>query len=396
MKFGETVPNGNLDSIASTKEKEAQIENKKQIAQMWSEMILGFNVAEIDFDKMDNKELKQWLTETLSKEIVKTRNEFGIKPDDSLLEKIKDSKNVEERAELEKEYILDCQNKMQAFVEEFKKREYHSTRWVTMPLLMSETKSFNCVGASMIGRDLLEKADIENYFGKPVGHVVNVGRLTNGDWWYVDFLNDRSQVKKMEPKIRKICGIDTLEINERAVIYKYIPLTDGSGAIDSILRNMDGLKYEAEDPDIPDDLPEKKAAKDYLERFNEYFSKIDFESLHGRLFPEMVRLLESDEIRDERKRVRKMQRIYSEIFPAIRKSYELSKWKSIVSEAKNNLGLVERFFYHDDNEALLSLSDDLQEVLKKYSEKMVDLKTHDEETYFVIVDSMISSIATSK
>lgn len=396
MKFKEAVPNGNLDSIANTKEKETQIENKKQIAQMWSEMILGTDVAEMDFDKMDDKELKQWFTETLSKEIVKTRNEFGIKPEDSLLEKIKDSKNVEEKAELQEEYILDCQNKMQAFIEEFRKREYHSTRWVTMPLLMSETKSFNCVGASMIGWNLLEKADIENYFGKPVGHVVNVAKLANGDWWYVDFLNDRSQVRKIEPQIKKICGIDTLEINERDIIYKYIPLADGNGAIDSILTNMDGLKYEAEDPDIPDDLPEKKIAKDYLVRFNEYFSEIDFESLRGRLFPEMVRLLESDEIGDERRRVRKMQRIYSEIFPAIKKSYELSKWKLIVSEAKNNLSLVERFFYHDDNEALLSLSDDLKEVLKKYSEKMADLKMHDEETYFVIVDSMISSIAATK
>jgi hypothetical protein len=396
MKFGETVPKGKLESVTVAKEKELRIENKKQIARMWSEMILGCDVAGTNFDKMEDTELKRWLAETLSEEIGKTRNEFGIKPEDPLLEKIKNSTNVEEKAELQKEYILDCQDKMQAFVEEFKKREYHSTRWVTMPLLMNEYKSFNCVGASMIGRDLLEKAGIESYFGKPTGHVVNIARLANGDWWYADFLNNRSQVRKIEPKIKKICGIDTLEINERDVIYKYVHLTDGSGAVDSILRNMDCLKYEADDPEIPDDLPEKKIAKEYLTRFDEYFSEIDFEGLHDRLFPEMVRLLDSDEIRDENKRVGKMQRIYGEIFPAIKKSYELSKWKSIIGEAKNNLGLVERFFYQDDNEALLSLSDDLKEVLKKYSEKMVDLKTQDEETYFVIVDSMISSIAASK
>lgn len=396
MKFGETVPGGNLESVTNAKEKELQIEKIKQIAQMWSEMILGCDVAKKDFDKMDNEEFKRWLTETLSEEIGKTRNKFGIKPEDSLLEKIKNSTNAEEKAELQKEYILDCQDKMQVFVEEFKKREYHSTRWVTMPLLMNEYKSFNCVGASMIGRDLLEKAGIESYFGKPAGHVVNIARLANGDWWYVDFLNNRSQVRKIEPKIKKICGIDILEINERDVIYKYVPLTDGSGAVDSILRNMDCLKYEADDPEIPDDLPEKKIAKDYLIRFDEYFSGIDFDGLHGRLFPEMVRLLDNDEIRGENKRVGKMQRIYGEIFPAIKKSYELSKWKSIIGEAQNNLDLVGRFFYHDDNEALLSLSDDLKEVLKKYSEKMADLKTQDEETYFIIVDSMISSIAASK
>ena len=47
-------------------------------------------------------------------------------------------------------------------------------------------------------RALLEKAGVKQYIAKAAGHVVNIAELTNGDLWFVDYMNGERVTKKIE------------------------------------------------------------------------------------------------------------------------------------------------------------------------------------------------------
>lgn len=335
-------------------------ERMEEIGQAWNEMVLGRKksgpvpTTQVDF--------KKWVSAGLHEESETLLKEWGLEPDQALIEKIKQAENPDEKAKLELDYISQSYDKIDAFVKEFKNdQERKFSRHSTMPLTMKRNKSFNCVGASLLGECVLSRAGIENYFGNPIGHVLNIARLSNGEWRYIDFLNGKNNFRKIEPSTKTQSGLQVLEIDDPAIDFRFIPLLEKDQVAATVINNLASLDYEATSDKVPDS-PDKTAAHKYHAEFKGWFAKINFEQLGDALFPEKQEIMETDEMKQERKKVAAFRKAKEEA-DEYSQQLGLLRLTHLYGEAKPYAKDVREFLLTGEQRYLHSLSEEIKYII---------------------------------
>lgn len=313
----ENLENRNLEKIEQV-ENELSLDEKQYLVDNWkAEVIDGsFDVEEIE--QINNRELRQNLNQSLMEDIKQLSEEWGIKLNKELPEE---------------EYIEEMRIQMNDLVKKIKR----DTHWVSWTKKMRENEGFNCVGATLIGINALKEKGIETYYGNPWGHVVNIARLLNGKWMYIDFRNN--VVREINPEEISLDGCRVLKINDEDIDYKLIPIYDNSMAVGSIIGNLSGLEAE---------------------RGNRRGQDI-YQNIKQKLFPEINEIEDTEEMQIEKERIESIQEAEREAKNYFRELSE-EKRREVLQEAINKEDLIRSLIL---GESLLEgYGDELQEFLK--------------------------------
>lgn len=368
-------------------------EQKRTLGKSWTEMAVDNTPVPENIEEMDNKDFKKWLFESTMKDVESFANELGLQADQSLIEKIQKTESLNEKSAIELEYIRSAHAQVDKIVQNFDHSGNKSTKWDSWPKRMRGTKEFNCVGATLLGINFLEKGGIKSYYGNPGGHVLNIARLSNGDWWYVDFRNGENSVIKIEPKETSIAGVPVLKINNPSIDYKLIPIYENSEAPCSILSNLSAMKRNVEDQNIPDENIEKKEAREYLEKHKSNFAKVDFSLFHQTLYSKFIEVEETKEMQEEIRRIDNIREFEKPIQDYI-KTLSKEQEKTVIEEIKSKKEAIGDLFYKDD-ESILHLhevSPKLKKILGLYLENLRKTKEKQPEIYQETVDKIIGGI----
>lgn len=371
--------------------KELTPEQKRTLGKSWTEMAVDSASVPGNIDKMDNKDLKKWLFESTMKDIECLANEWGLQIDKDLIEKIQKAENLDEKSALELECVRNMHAQVDEITQNFDKSGNKSAKWDSWPKRMRETKEFNCVGATLLGINLLEKGGVKSYYGNPGGHVINIAKLSNGEWWYVDFRNGKNNIIKIEPEETSLAGAQILKINHQSIDYRLIPIYENSEATCSILSNLSSLKRAAENQNIPDENIEKKEAKEYLEKYKSNFAKADFSLFHQTLYSKFIEVEETKEMQEEIRRIdniREFEKPIKDYIKTLSKEQEMA----IIEEIKGKKEAIGDLFYKDDESILRETSLELKKVLYLYLENLRKIKEKQPEIYRETIDKIVGGI----
>jgi len=202
---------------------------------------------------------------------------------------------------------------------------------------MRDDEGFNCVGATLLGINALKEKEIESYYGNPWGHVVNIAKLSNGKWMYVDFKNN--MVKEITPEEVTLGGCRMLKIDDENIDYKLIPIYDSSVAVGSIIGNLSGLEAE---------------------KGNEEGQDI-YQNIKQKLFPEIQKTEDMGEMKAEKERVESIQETEKEAKEYLRRLSGETREK-VLQETISKKELIRDSIL---NESLLGeFSNELHEFLR--------------------------------
>ena len=380
---------------ADVEQQELSLEQKKVLGKVWTEMVVDSGSVPENIGEMKQTEIKKWLFDSIMKDIEKFAGEFGLQVEARLVEKIQKAENLEEKSALELEYIKKVHAQVDEIVQKFDRSAGKSTKWDSWPERMRETKEFNCVGATLLGIYLLEKGGIKSQYGNPHGHVINIAKLSNDEWWYVDFRNGTQNIIKLEPEETTIAYVPVLKIKQPNINYRLIPIYDNSEAAGSVLGNLLSLKRKAEDQNTPDEDIEKKEAKEYLERYGQNFQEADFSLLHQSLYPKFIELDKTDEIQKEIARIDSM-RDFEKPVQNYTKRLTKEQKKALVEEIKTKKEDIENLFYKENESVLQDVSPELKNVLELFLESLRSVKEKQPEVYQEAIDKIIGRIRNLK
>ena len=366
-------------------------EQKKILGEVWAEMVVDNSDTPKNISSMTTEEIKKWLFESAMKDVESFTNELGLKNDQVLIEKIQKTENLGEKSALELKYIRNVHAQVDSLVHNFDRSENKSTKWDSWPKRMRETKEFNCVGATLLGINLLEKGGIKSYYGNPGGHVVNIAKLSNGEWWYVDFRNGKQNIIRIEPEETFLADVLVLKINHLSIDYKLIPIYENSEAACSILSNLASLKSAAENKNIPDENIENKEAKEYLEKYKSNFEKTDFSLFHKILYSKFITVRKTKEMQGEIRRINNM-REFEKPIQAYTKTLSKEQKEFIIEEIKSKKEFIGNLFYKDDQSVLQKSSPELKKILELYLENLRKTKENQPEIYKEAIDKIIGGI----
>ncbi len=366
-------------------------EQKKSLGEVWTEMVVDSESAPENIGKMTQAEIKQYLFDSIMQDIEKFSEELGLQIDAELVEKIQNTESLEEKSALELEYIKKAHAQVDEIVQGFDKSADKSTKWDSWPKRMRETKEFNCAGATLLGIYLLEKGGINSHYGNPHGHVLNIAKLSNGEWWYVDFRNGKQNIIKLEPEEITIADMPTLKINQPNIDYRLIPLYNNSEAAGSVLGNLSSLKRGAQDESVSDENIEKKEAKEHLKKYGQNFQKVDFSLLHQSLYPKFIELDKTDEMQKEIARIDSM-RDFEKPVQDFAKTLTKEQVEALAEETKIKKEDVENLFYKDDESVLQDVSPELKKVLELILESLRGVKEKQPEVYQEMINKIVGKV----
>ena len=373
------------------KRQEISPEQKKILGEVWTEMVVDNSDTPKNISVMTTEEIKKWLFESAMKDVESFTNELGLKNDQVLIEKIQKTENLGEKSALELKYIRNIHAQVDNIVHNFDESENKSTKWDSWPKRMRETKEFNCVGAALLGINFLEKGGIKSYYGNPAGHVINIAKLSNGEWWYVDFRNGKQNIIRIEPEETFLADVLVLKINHLSIDYKLIPIYENSEAACSILSNLASLKSAAENKNIPDENIENKEAKEYLEKYKSNFEKTDFSLFHKILYSKFITVRKTKEMQGEIRRINNM-REFEKPIQAYTKTLSKEQKEFIIEEIKSKKEFIGNLFYKDDQSVLQKSSPELKKILELYLENLRKTKENQPEIYKEAIDKIIGGI----
>jgi len=366
-------------------------EQKIGLSQSWTEMVVDDENIPKNIGWMNKGEIKKWLFESMMKDVAQLVEELGIKIDTELISKIQNAKDANEKSALELEYTRKVHGQVSEITSGFDKSPDKGTKWDSWPKRMRETKEFNCVGATLVGMHLLESAGIESYYGNPHGHVLNIVRLPNDEWWYVDFRNGKQRMIKINPEETMIEDVRVLRIKQPEIDYELIPIYDNSESAGSILGNLGSLKRNAEKPVDQDDSIDEREAREYFEKHKEGFQKVDFESLHKSLYPKFDELGATKEMQEEGARIRKITGL-SEPIQNYLKTLNKEQVINMSKEMKDKKEFIGEMLYRGDASVLQGFSPELGRVLELYLGGLEKLKEKEPEVYKETLDSLVGKI----
>jgi hypothetical protein len=365
-------------------------EQKKVLGEVWTQMIIDDGKLPENMSEMNQNEIKKWLFDSMMRDIEKFSAELGLQIDAELIERIQNTKNLEEKSAFELEYIQKILVQLNTIVQGFDRSGVKSTKWDSWPERMRETKEFNCVGATLLGICLLEKGGVKSKYGNPYGHVVNIVKLSNGEWWYVDFRNNKL-FKLENPRETTIAGVPTLIVKQPNLYYRIIPIYDNSEAAGSVLGNLSSLVHEAEDESIPDENIEKKEAREYLERYRKNFQNADFSLLLQLLYPKSIEFDKTEEMQEEKKWIDTLTDLEKPV-----QSYVMTltneRRQALFEEIRTQKVDIDRLFNMQDESVLQNVGVELRKLLELFLESLKSLKEKQPDIYQEATDKIVGRI----
>lgn len=380
-----------IESKINNEQLELNAEQKMALGEAWVGMIVDNNEVPISVAKMNQEELKQWFFTTMMLDVEKLTHEFGLETDTNLIEKIKTTEIPNEKATLEVEYIKKIHEQVDGVARTFDELGHKSTKWDSWPKKIREDKGFNCVGATLLGMVMLEKAGIKSYYGNPHGHVINIARLANDDWWYVDFRNGPQNVLKIEPEKLIVNDVKVLKIDVPAIDYKIIPIYENAESVGSILGNLAALKNEAENNDQYDDDEEKTEVIQYIKKYQKYFDQTDFSSFQQSLYPKFNEFHETEIMQKEAARINGLmdfEKPVQDYFNAL----STEQRKVLQEDFKVKKTYIKNLFLHDDDSVLSEASLELKRVLELFVNGLEKIKTKRPGVYQEVIKKIFQRL----
>ncbi len=382
-----------LEKFNNTERELNHFEQKKILEKIWSEMIISPRKSAKSIEKMTRPEIKHYLFKSVMEDIEIFSQELGIQIDIELIDKIQKEKNLEEKSALELTYIKQIHDQISNIIEKFDE-SIKSTKWDSWPKKMRESKQFNCVGATLLGIYFLEKANIKSFYGNPYGHAVNIVKLTNGKWYYVDFRNGKDNIIKLKhPKKIDIADTKILQINQVNIDYKLIPFYYNSAIIGSILKNLSVLKQEAKSKPNDNESTEVEEAKDFFKKYQDILEKINFSKLVQWLYPEITEIDETEEMKKEETRVKLIRNLEKSIRNYV-KTLNPQENRTLKKEMQTKRKDIENFL-NEGNKPIQNTSLNLNKLLQLILFNLKDAKEKQPELYQEAIDMFISKIENS-
>jgi len=223
---------------------------KNQLLQKWDIISCKERIPTKKYhqsETKDNKKLIAILYRLLIPVLDKTLKSLGIKFDQSLIDKIRNTVSVKEKASHQKKLI-------RFLVKQFKKFPLEDETF--LPTDIQKLKKFNCAGGSLLFARLLEKAKIKSYCGLAFRHSVNIAQLADGSFVYIctrvnlkgtlDYKNEggnklKCNVVSINNKIMvdKNTGVKYLMLKRKEIPYRLVLVLPQKEHIFSIIDNME-------------------------------------------------------------------------------------------------------------------------------------------------------------
>lgn len=365
-------------------------EEKSRLVDLWSQVALGTGEKPQDVAGMKNADMKQWIYASLMREVKELGKEWGFLPDTELIEAIAQESDPRKKANLQLRYITACNAQFKEFRAE--KSGSHDSRWDTMPLTMRENRDFNCVGASLLGHALFDEGGIENFFGSPVGHAVNVVRLGDGSFWYVDLRNDF--MHRMDPEMLEISKVKTAKMHYPANVYKYVPLYEAIEMPIFILGNLLALKEESEHEESIAESPREGSAKQVWKRFEGQFSKVQSDDFQEALYSEIGAASRSEIMQHERMRVEKLREIKNNFFKSIHAQCSQSQWEEGIGEIRDRAEVAEKYLLYGEGADGFGAA--AQHILTETRKKLEEEEGENSELFDEIMEYIVALIITKR
>jgi len=379
----------------SAEKREVAPEERSKVISAWNELVLGHAEQAPDKTLASDQELNEWLNNSLEREYERLVEELGFETDASRMEEISRENDPSRRAELELNYIREAVAAVQERVKNFDRSGTHSTKWDSWPAAIRETREFNCAGATGIGKTLLERAGVEQYLGKAAGHVVNVAKLSNGDWWFVDFMNGERVTKKIEPAERELAGQRALEFRDPDIDYRLVLLRPKNELASSVLGNMAHLKRTASEPGAGTPDIERLTAKKYMGEHAAQFASVDFQEVSDRLNEKEYEAYGTNDYEREEARVRKVHAL-SDVGRDYLNSLNKDRVTAIANEASADEKGLRDFFFGGDEAVLDRATPELAGFLKALRHGLEKVRETDRETYDDHVERLLVRLRSIK
>lgn len=369
----------------------------KDLAQVWSNLVLEKEAVPSDVDTFSDDELREWLYQSVQKEAGSLAQEWNLVPDEKLLNKLKTEDDPNKKAALELQYIQDCKQRFDKFKSQIKKSKDKSDKWDCWPARMKQRGQFNCSGATLLGTYLLERAGIKSEVGAPFEHAVNVAYLSNGDSYYVDFRNDKiADISQSE--VTEIAGTKTLKIKDEKIGYELLPVFPKEYNAAFLIGNFDALKEDSaskKKPKSADERASLREAKEYMALHKEQMNSVDFQAWLVKLYKTFYDVDKTEDMKQEAKRLKIMSHDeYAKRAENYLKSLSLTfeEEKALVGEIKRQIEGIKKLMYEDNKQVLLDVSETLKRFLEIYYQDMKKLKKENQELFRQKIEKFLSRI----
>ncbi|MCX6778970.1 MAG: hypothetical protein NTU97_01950 [Candidatus Magasanikbacteria bacterium] len=378
-----------------TEAKDLSQAEKEALVLVWQKLVLGQEGETVDLSTKSLEETRKWLQQSLMAEIKKLTTEWDVKQG---LDILKDSSlgSLADRQLLFIEYIKD---QFSIRTKKFAPATEKSSKFDSWPAMMQQNKQFNCVGGSLLGASFLEQAGIKFWQGSAVGHAINIAQLDDGRWLYVDFLN--GLVKEITPKIKEVRGQTMLEVDDGEVWYKNIHLLSADAVGVYVLGNLSALINEAQEEmgtATKEEEVDYFAAKEYFQANKDLLMKTSLHDLRAKLYPEVVKIGELDEIETERhikEATKKMDILISRDYNRLIKR-EGSDEK-LTEEVQKRISDILNWLNNFEGEFPQGVSELLGGFLKIVQDGLREIKKEQPETVFAeVLDNMAKRFSRIK
>jgi hypothetical protein len=367
VSSGENAAAENKESVL---EKELTLEEKKSLSQMWVDLVVDCEKVPADMENFSNAEIKAWMFQSMMHDARRLLLEWRLEPDEMKIKNIVMADNLEIKAQLEKEYVLQMHDKITQKAATFQESE-GSSRWSSWPKAMREQNLFNCVGAAVLGAEILESAGIETYYANPVGHVVNLVKLASGEWWYVDFRNGETQCKKIDPQEISITDVPVLKIDDPMIDYQLLPYGDNSEIIAFVLGNFLNMDNESDDDSIDEDNRDKIYAKEYIAKNkNKLMPTEQLGNVFEKMFTHIKHLRESEAMQSERIRIRNIHGVAGESAKDFLKSLTNQEEAEVLAELQEKFEMLQRLWRSGDESFYQTASENSIELVRRISRQI--------------------------
>lgn len=379
IKNGEAKDYSEAEKLIE-EEKSQEEFSKSELFHTWGNMVgVEFKISQESFEKLSNEEIKEQLYESLKTSIQKTIDGLGISIPDSLLNQLKSSEGMEK--------IKAQEQVLRTVVEQFSRIPFDT--WSYFPKEVQNTKKLNCSGSQLLIGYLLNKNNIKTFSGNPLGHAMNITRLDDGSFWYVD--------SRMGPGVHKIedaqletleGGIDVIRTHDENIKFETIPISPESDSVSSIISNSAVIKKDIEKLHIQERNERTQEDPDFshelaiYEENKESFEKLNFSNIGVNLFRKHYDFYDTPEAKNEGKKldiIDKYTRGANKEFMKLDSELQ----KSVKQELKTNKTAIAGYFNGETIDALESFKN-LSEPARNYIGMLVsmiqDLKNMGYET----------------
>ena len=378
----------------SDSEKDLSLEEKRQLSQMWVDLFVDCEKMPEHAENLSNAEMREWMFQSLMHDSKRLLAEWDLEPDEKLIGDIVREGDSDAKTKLEKDYILDMHKRFTAKIATFD-HSGKSAKWSSWPQEMRAQSLCNCVGASTLGIEILESAGITSYFGNPAGHIVNIARLSDGKWWYVDFLNGSTQCKEIEAQEIIINGVTALKVNDVAIDYQLIVYGDNQDMPAFIVNNIIGMDFEASDDAILDTNADKIFAKNYLAKNKTKIpSTDDAKIILKKLYPDIDKIQSTPEMEVERIRIRELYGVEGESAQAFMRSLTDGEEEVVKSELAQNSDSIERLLRDHDAVIYHIVSKNTAELLRRLAREIDKIGEVSQEKKMIKIDAILQKIKT--